>query len=136
MSFDQFLSILRARKWVALAVLLGVVGLTVAVSLLLPKKYTGTASVVIDAKPDPVSALGLPVSATPGFMATQVDILQSERVALRVIRDLKLLDNPQLRQQWQEDTQGQGTIEQWLSAVLLKKRSLGCARAKVRSCWN
>ena len=120
MSFDQFLSILRARKWIALAVLLGVVGLTVAVSLLLPKKYTGTASVVIDAKPDPVSALGLPVSATPGFMATQVDILESERVALRVVRDLKLNENPQVRAQWQEDSKGEGTLDQYLVALLAR----------------
>ena len=54
MTFGQFLSILRARWWVALLVFLVVVGTTVGVSLLLPKNYTGTASVVIDVKPDPV----------------------------------------------------------------------------------
>ena len=51
-------------------------------------------------------------------MATQVDIMTSDRVALRVIRDLKLLDSPQLRQQWQEEAKGQGTIEQWLIDLL------------------
>ena len=55
-----------------------------------------------------------PVMAMPAFMATQVDILSSDRVALRVIKDLKLLDNPQLRQQWMDTTKGQGSIEQWL----------------------
>ena len=57
MTFGQFLSILRARKWAALMVFVLVVATTVAVSLLMPKTYTGTSSVVIDAKPDPVTAM-------------------------------------------------------------------------------
>jgi chain length determinant protein EpsF len=121
MTFGQFLSILRARKWVALAVFLGVVITTLVVSLLLPKQYTASASVVIDVKPDPVAAVLNPSMAMPSFMATQVDIMTSERVALRVIRDLKLLDNPGLRAQWQEATKGQGTIEQWLVDLLQKQ---------------
>ena len=121
MSFGQFLSILRARKWVALLVFALVVATTVLVSLLLPKTYTGTASVVIDAKPDPVTAMINPAAALPSFMATQVDIMTSDRVTLRVIRDLKLLDNPTLRQQWLDEAEGKGVIEQWLVELLQKK---------------
>jgi len=121
MTFGQFLSILRARKWAALLVFTLVVAATVVVTLLLPKQYTASASVVVDVKPDPVSAMAFPSMAMPSFMATQVDIIGSDRVALRVIRDLKLLDNPQLREQWQEATQGKGGIEQWLVDLLQKK---------------
>ena len=121
MTFGQFLSILRAREWAALLVFLLVVLTTAAVTLMLPKQYTAAASIVVDVKPDPVSMGGYPSAALPGFMATQVDIITSDRVALRVIRDLKLLDSPQLRQQWQEEAQGKGTIEQWLVDVLQKK---------------
>ncbi len=118
MTIGQFLSILKARKWVALLVFALVVATTVVVSLLLPKQYTGTASVVVDVKPDPVSAMAYPAGMSPGFMATQVDILTSDRVVLRVIRDLKLLDNPQLREEWQAEAKGKGSIEQWLVDVL------------------
>ena len=121
MTFGQFLSILRARKWAALLVFLLVVATTVVVSLWLPKQYSGTASVVIDIKPDPVSAILNPGMAMPAFMATQVDILTSDRVTLRVIQDLKLLENPQIRQQWQDDAQGKGVIEQWLVELLKLK---------------
>ena len=120
MTFGQFLSILRARKWAALLVFLLVVATTVTVSLLLPKQYSADASVVIDIKPDPVSAMAFPAMAMPGFMATQVDILTSDRVALKVIRDLKLLDSAQLREQWQTEGEGKGTIEQWLISLLQK----------------
>jgi len=121
MTFLQFLSILRARKWAALAVFVLVVAVTVVLSLVLPKQYRGEASVVVDVKPDPIALMGNPVAALPSFMATQVDILTSDRVAQRVIRDLKLADNPQLRQQWQDDAQGRGTLEQWLADALQKQ---------------
>ena len=128
MTFAQFLSILRARKWAALLVFVLVVATTVGVSLVLPKQYDASASVVIDVKPDPVSAMAFPTMAMPSFMATQADILSSDRVALRVIRDLKLLDNAQLREQWQTEGQGKGTIEQWLADLLKRNLSIKPSR--------
>ena len=50
MSFGQFLLILRARWLSGLAVFVTVVATAVVVSLWLPKKYTASASVVIDIK--------------------------------------------------------------------------------------
>lgn len=119
MTVGQFLSVLRARWLAALAVFVLVVVATVAVSLLLPKQYKGTASVVIDIKPDPVTALMSPAMAMPSFMATQVDILGSDRVTLRVIRDLKLAENAQIRAQWQDDG-SKGSFEQYLIELLQK----------------
>ena len=114
MTFLQFLSILRARKWVALLVFVLVVSTTLATSLLLPKNYTASASVVVDFKPDPLTA-GLYGSSPPlALMATQVDVINSERVALRAIRTLKLADSPKVREQWQEATNGEGSIELWM----------------------
>lgn len=121
MTFGQFLSILRARWLVALLVF----GLTVAtalvVSLLLPKQYKAVASVVVDFKPDPVSAIMSGGMTSPGFMATQVDIIQSNRVAQRVVRNLKLNENPQVRQQWLEEAKGEGSIESWLASVFQRQ---------------
>lgn len=120
MTFAQFFSILKARKWAAFAVFASVVALVLLISLLLPKQYTGIASVVVDVKPDPVAAMAFPTVTTPAFIATQVDILTSDRVTLRVIRDLKLTENPDIRQQWLDDG-GEGTLEQWLALLLQKK---------------
>jgi succinoglycan biosynthesis transport protein ExoP len=115
MTFGQFLSILYARRWVALLVLAIVVAATLVISLILPKQYTAVASVVVDAKPDPLTAMMYPGMSSPAFMATQVDIIQSDRVAQRVVHMLKLADNPQVRQQWMDATGGQGAIEPWLA---------------------
>lgn len=120
MTFGQILSILRARWWIVALVLLLTVATTLVVSLLLPKTYNATASVVVDFKPDPVSAVMYGGVPSPAVMATQVDIIRSERVALRVVRNLKLNENAQVRDQWLQETQGEGTIEQWLVALFTK----------------
>lgn len=121
MTFGQFLAILRARWWVALAVVLVCALGTLGVNLMLPKQFKASASVVVDFKPDPVNALmfgGLP---PPAFMATQVDIIQSDRVAQRVVRNLKLNEAPSFRAQWQQETGGQGAIETWLGSVFKRQ---------------
>lgn len=120
MSFGQVLSILKARWLAALLVFVLTVGTTVAVSLLLPKQYTANASVVADFKPDPVALISTGL-ASSGFMATQVDVIMSERVALRVIRNLRLADNPQVRELWLQDTEGQGSIETWMVTFFQKQ---------------
>lgn len=114
MTFGQFLSILRAR-WLVAALLLGLtVVTTLVVSLLLPKSYVATAAVMVDFKPDPITAAFYGSATPPSVMATQSDVIKSDRVALRVVRNLKLADSPQVRAQWEQETKGQGTIEQWL----------------------
>ena len=128
MTFGQFLSILKARWWVLLLVLGLTVASTLGVSLLLPKQYTAGASVVVDFKPDPISAVIYGGLASPAFMATQVDIIRSERVAQRVVRNLKLNENPQVRQQWLDETQGQGSIESWLGSVFQKQMDVAPSR--------
>lgn len=120
MTFTQFLNILRARWKLSAAVFLITVLTAVVLSLVLPKKYTATASVVVDVKPDPISGIALGGMMNPAIMATQVDILSSDRVAKRVIQNLRLDQNPQVRAQWQEATQGQGSVEDWLSDVFQK----------------
>ena len=120
MSFAQFLSILRARWWVVVLATVLTIGVVMAVTYKLPAQYTATASVVVDIKPDPVTAAfygGTP----PGFMASQVDIARSARVSQRVVRNLRLADNPTVREQWLEDTRGGGTVEQWLATSLTKR---------------
>lgn len=119
MTLGQFFSILLARWKVALAVLVLAIGAAVAISLLLPKQYRATSTVVVDVRsPDPVAGMVLP--GAQGYLLTQLEIIRSERVALRVVRNLKLADNPQTREQWRESTGGSVDIESWLAKALLR----------------
>lgn len=121
MNFVQFLAILRARYKMALGVFAGIVLLALVLSLVWPKSYTAAASVVIDStKPDPLAAVLYPGGVNPSLIATQIDVIQSDRVAFKVVRNLKLNENPQIREQWQAATKGEGSIEQWLGTVFQK----------------
>ena len=129
MNFTQFLLILNARKWIILGVLLLTVAVTAAVSLWLPKEYTATATLIIDSKSkDPFTGQLLPSQMFPGYMATQLDIIQSSQVANKVVTELKLVDSPGTREQFMQATKGEGTIEQWLANLLLQKLSVEPSR--------
>jgi succinoglycan biosynthesis transport protein ExoP len=130
MTLHQFLLILRARYRVALLILLLAVSAALAVSLLLPKKYTAQTSVLVDIRsPDPVAG-GAPLQGVvaPSYMATQVDIIGGDRVAQRVVKMLKLDENPQTKERWMEATEGRGTLEGWLADSLQKRLDVRPAR--------
>ncbi len=122
MTFPQFLSILKAR-WLSVLMVLGLtVGSTVALSLVLPKNYTASAAVVLDVRsPDPIAGMVLGAMAMPAYMATQVDIIQSDRVAQRVVQGLRLTENAQTRADWLDATGGQGNFEAWVADLIKKK---------------
>ncbi|MEN9453014.1 MAG: chain length determinant protein EpsF, partial [Pseudomonadota bacterium] len=74
MTFSQFLAIVRAR-WVLIAsIFVATISVTLVVSLLLPKKYSAMATVMVDARPDPVSGMGMNGIQQSTILATQVDI--------------------------------------------------------------
>lgn len=115
----QILLGLRARYRIVLFGLFGTVLAALAVSLMMPVRYTATTSVVVDVKsPDPVAGMTFPAMTMPGYMATQVDIINNDRVAYRVIKQLGFDKDPGLRERWHEATGGKGTFESWFSDFL------------------
>lgn len=121
MSFPQLIQILRARWKVAALTLLSIVGATLVLSFVLPKRYTAEVTVIVDAKGiDPVLGILLPAQGIPGYLATQVDIIESHRTARAAVEALGLAGNPDARAQWSRETNGRGAPEDWLAGVLLK----------------
>ena len=122
MTLQQFLLTLRARYKVAMWTLLFTVFVTLVISLLLPKQYTASAAVVVDIRsPDPVGGMVLPGLAAPSYMATQIDIINSDRVAQRVVKLLRMDESPVIREQWMEVTDGEGELIVWLADLLKQK---------------
>lgn len=121
MNLRQFLSVLRARWWVVALVLSLTVAGTLGLSWVWPRTWTAQASVVVEFRPDPLSAFVLGGGASPAFMATQVDIVRSDRVAQRVVRNLALDRHAALREQWREETGGEGVFEAWLAAMFQRQ---------------
>ena len=118
----RLLPMVKARWGVLLLTFGVIVGLAGAASLLLPKRYTAEAEVVVDVKsPDPIAGVVLPGLLTPGYMATQIDIARSERLALMVVDRLDLTRDPAFIARFEDDAAGEGPIRQYLAEVLLEK---------------
>jgi chain length determinant protein EpsF len=122
MTIHQFLLILRARYRVALLMLILTVSIVMGVSLYMEKQYTASAALVLDVKsPDPVSGIMLQGMMSPGYMATQIDIINSDRVAKAVVKLLRLDEGSAVRQLWLADTQGKGQLSDWIAGLLQVK---------------
>lgn len=119
MSIYQFFSILRARRWIAFLIFLCTVGLALAWVLLRPNNYTARAPVLVDIRAqDPLSQ---PVYGVipPSYMATQIDVARSERVAERVVDMLGIEKDPKAIANWRKATQGgKGSAKAWMAGQL------------------
>ena len=120
MTIKQFLRIAWARKWIALALLVLVSIAGTATTLLWPKQYTAEAAMVVELRVDPVLGALAPALAAPGYMATQIDILKSERVAARVVKMLGVERSPAAVAQWREETNAKIPLERYFANLLQK----------------
>lgn len=129
MTIQQFLLVMNARFRVILLTLFITVFCALTVSLMLPKQYSASTAVVIDVKsPDPIAGLVLPGMISPAYMATQVDIISSDRVAQRVVHLLHMDEGTEIQEQWREATKGKGNITAWIAGQIQKKLSVKPSR--------
>ena len=121
MAFRRFTRIIRAR-WRTTSIVFGCfVIAAAAISVFMPRQYIATASVVLDAKADPVAGVMNPDQLSLSYLATQLDIVNSRRVAQRAVKLLHLDDVPQFRDQWQTVTGGRGELTTWLASNLQRR---------------
>ncbi len=121
MSFSQLLSILVARIRILAWVFFLTVITTTVISFVLPKTYTATTSLVINSKgADPVTGFMLPPASMAGYIATQVDIIQSRNVALKVVEKLGVVNSAVARIQFEKSTKGEGNISDWYADQFLQ----------------
>ena len=129
MNLSLLLVTLRARYKIVLLTVAVTVIAALAITLLLPKTYLGTVSMVVNYKGvDAVTGLSMPAQLMPGYTATQIDIIKSKGVALRVVDQLGLANNAAVQQQFNDATGGRGTIRDWLADLLLNKVDVVPAR--------
>jgi succinoglycan biosynthesis transport protein ExoP len=111
---------LRARYKIVLLALGVTVLVAMAITLTRPKAYVAGVSMVVNYKGvDPVTGLSVPAQLMPGYIATQVDIIKSRSVALKVVDNLKLDRAPDVQANFQKATGGTGTLRDWLADSIL-----------------
>lgn len=129
MNPNQFLSILWARRWLALLIFSITLGTGLAAGLLSPKKYISSASLLLDqSRADLLAAAGQGGNQSNAYLATQVDILTSPRVATQVVRKLDLATKPEYRLAWAEESEGRIGFENWATGKLRRMLDVKPAR--------
>lgn len=129
MNTSQLLLILHARRGVILITLLLTVFATLVASLLMPKTFKATATLVLNYKGvDPVTGLTLPSQLMPGYMATQVDVISSKSVARNVVDELKLADDPEVQEKFASEQNDGVDIRDWQAEKLLKRLTVEPSR--------
>jgi chain length determinant protein EpsF len=123
MHFSQFLTVLRARAGLIMTVVFCALVAGALVTIAMPKRYEAVASVMVD--PRSADSVWAAKTSGSGFggdkldsvVSTQLDILGSPAVALKVVESLQLERNPNAV----ELLTGSGplvTLLLWKSAVL------------------
>ena len=131
MNFHQFLLALKGRIWVFLAILGATVLAAIAVTLLLPKTYEATVSVLVDNRDEQSLNQNLmPARQQLGYMQTQVDIITSQRTARQVVKDLGLAEADATHAAWVKSG-SPGTIEDWVAQGVLTKLKVDVSQSSV-----
>ena len=92
MNIGQLLRILWARRRLVVGVMVGALVLAAIAKLVLPPTYVASTSLVIDTRGvDPVTGAVTPTQGS-NPLSTQIDVITSRAVALKVVNDLKLVE--------------------------------------------
>jgi chain length determinant protein EpsF len=117
MTPKQILLIVFAYRYVAAVVFALVAAVGVYKTMTTPKTYIASTDLLVDLRADPIAG------AVPGgtsYIATQIAIIQSDRVAAAVAKRLRVAEKPALVERWQAATQGKIPIENYYANNLRK----------------
>jgi chain length determinant protein EpsF len=128
MSIKQLWRIVWARKWLVLGLMALVACAGSVFTLLQPKLYSAESAMVVEMRIDPVLGAIAPSLAAPSYMATQIDILKSERVASRVVKILGVERSPSAVAQWRENTKAKIPLERYFAGLLERGLSVEPSR--------
>lgn len=131
MSFHQFLLALRGRLAIFLALFVATIAAAFVVTLVMPKTYEATSAVLVDVKDEQM--INTPLAsprAQLGYMQTQIDIIQSQRVAREVVERMKLAEQPGVKEAFARSG-GRGDIRDWLAEGLLQTLKVDSSQSSV-----
>lgn len=119
MNIKQLYLILKSRFGLFIATFLATFALVVIVTLLLSKSYTANSSLIFKIKgADPVTGLAQPLSMLGSYMTTQMDVIRSYRVSLKVVERLQIDKSPNMQEKFQKATGGVGDIRYWIADLI------------------
>jgi uncharacterized protein involved in exopolysaccharide biosynthesis len=121
MNYRLFLVIVRSRIWLILFTLLITVATAATITYLQPARYISTISLVLSFEDDnPFEQKGIPAQLSSSYLATQMDILRSRKVSLRVVDILRMEEDPALQEAYSQLTNSDVVMRDWLAAALME----------------
>lgn len=119
MTLVRLLGIIRGRRTEVMAVGGMVLALALLLGLFIRPHYTAVSSIVLNLKaPELVSAVSLPGGLVSTHMATQIDIMQSERVIRGAVKALGLEQNPGWQKKWANSGADRKPFDLWAAEKL------------------
>jgi chain length determinant protein EpsF len=115
MNIKQILLILFAHRYIAALVFVIAAAAGGFYTWTTPKTYQASTDLLVDSRVDPIAGA---VVTGNNYIATQVAILQSERVAIGVVKRLRIADTPTLVDQWKMATKGKVPLENYYANML------------------
>lgn len=110
---------IKQRLRVEIAVFVLVLGVVAVLTMLTPKVYRSTSSLLFEERPiDPVQGAAGGERDLSSLLSTQAAVIKSDLVAAKVVQNLKLV-TPEILSQWRSQTGGAGDVNVWFGSRLL-----------------
>ena len=120
MNFRLFLAIVSKRFPLILLTLFISMGVAGVITMLSPKKYQAATFLLFNFKEDnPFDTTILPAQLSSSYLQTQLDIIRSQNVALKVVDQLQLADNPGWQQAYKQSGAKATPIRDWAALQLV-----------------
>jgi succinoglycan biosynthesis transport protein ExoP len=118
LSLTQIRTILHAYRRQSAMILFGVVLAVGLISMILPRTYKATATLMVDFNVnDPLGGKEFPTGLMTNYLSTQRDLIQSPAVLLPAIAQAKLTADAKYTAGWHE---GKGDIADWVMDRMMK----------------
>ncbi len=121
LSLAQIFSIIKAYRKLSLLIFFLALSLVALVMFLLPRTYTATTTLMVNYEVnDPLNGKELPVGQLGSYIATQMELMQTQEALFSVIDRLKLIEN----KNYTRGYSGQGTMTEWVAIKLRKNLAI------------
>jgi uncharacterized protein involved in exopolysaccharide biosynthesis len=120
MSIAQVLMIAWARRWTIITFTFVTLLAALAALQFLPRRYDATAQIYFRmGERDPATDAELPNIVQRSFLQTQMEMIKSRPVALKVVEMMGYDKNPAYQEKFLHSTGGAGDLAHWVAADLL-----------------
>lgn len=121
MNLTQLFAVWRGRWLTVVGCTVALMAIAYLVCLAMPNKYEAVSALLVDTVGGDALANRPSGANSQTVMATQSDLVTSERVARRVVATLGLVDQPRWKARWMDALDGAGDPAAGIATLLLKR---------------